>query len=368
VPAGEARAADSRDRAREIALAHGWNSTSYQILNPGIRYWFSGVYSGVVGYVRRDHMLLAAGSPVCGEEALPSVCSEFEAFAKAQGCGVCYVCAEERLRAAFGGASRYAAIALGAQPVWNPHTWPAIIRHRSSLRAQLHRAINKGVEVETVAAQNAARDLELRRVLREWLEGRRLPPLHFLVEPNVLDGELAGRIVFVARRRGVPTAFLVASPAPARNGYLVELLARSAMAPNGASELLIDAAMRRFAGEGCEYATLGLVALAHAADEEILRNPGWLRMLMYFARAHANRFYSFRGLEHFRVKMAPDRWETIYAIANEPRFSVRSLYAMGGAFSGIAPWAGIARGVLRAAGDEFALVMRHLRTAGMPER
>jgi phosphatidylglycerol lysyltransferase len=364
VPVGEVSAAAARDRAREIALAYGWHSTSYQILNPGIRYWFSAAHAAVVGYVRRDHMLLAAGSPVCAEGVLPSVCSEFEAFAKTQSCGVCYVCAEERLRTVLAGASRYAAIALGAQPVWNPHTWPAIIRHRSSLRAQLHRAMNKGVEVETIATQSAARDPELRRVLREWLEGRRLPPLHFLVEPNVLDGELAERIVFVARRRGVPIAFLVASPVRARNGYLVELLARSATAPNGSSELLIDAAMRRFAGEGCDYATLGLVALAHAADEEILRNPGWLRMLMYFARAHANRFYNFRGLEHFRVKMAPDRWEAVYAISNEPRFSIRSLYAMGGAFSGIAPWAAIGRGVLRAVGDEFGLMMRHLRPAG----
>jgi phosphatidylglycerol lysyltransferase len=368
MPLGEVPAATSRDRACEIALAYGWNSTSYQILNPGIEYWFSAAHSAVVGYVRQGHMLLAAGSPVCAGDALASVCSEFEAFAKAQGCGVCYVCAEERLRMVLAGASGYAAVALGAQPVWNPHTWPAIIRHRSSLRAQLHRAMNKGVEVETVAAQSAARDLELRRVLREWLEGRRLPPLHFLVEPNVLDGELAGRIVFVARRCGVPTAFLVASPVRARNGYLVELLARSAAAPNGASELLIDAAMRRFAGDGCDYATLGLVALAHAADEAILRNPGWLRMLMYFARAHANRFYSFRGLEHFRVKMAPDRWEAVYAISNEPRFSIRSLYAMGGAFSGIAPWAAIARGVLRAVGDEFALVTRRLRPAGATQR
>ena len=217
------------------------------------------------------------------------------------------------------------------------------------------------MEVEALAPQRAAGDPELRRILREWLKGCRLPPLHFLVEPNVLDGELADRIVLVARRRGVPVAFLVASPVRARNGYLVELLARSAGAPNGASELLIDAAMHRFASEGCDYATLGLVALAHAADEEIRRNPAWLRILMYFARAHANRFYNFRGLERFRMKMEPDRWETIYAISNEPRFSVRSLYAMGGAFSGIAPWAAIAIGLVRAVRDEFRLLLRHVR-------
>ncbi len=169
---------------------------------------------------------------------------------------------------------------------------------------------------------------------------------------------MTDRVVLLARCQGVPVAFLVASPARARNGYLVELLARSPAAPNGTSELLVDAAMRRFADDGCEYATLGLVALSHAADAEMRANPVWMRAMMYFARAHANRFYNFRGLERFRVKMAPGRWETIYAIANEARFSLRSLYAMGGAFSGIPPWAAIAMGVARAVGAECRAIAR----------
>ena len=47
---------------------------------------------------------------------------------------------------------------------------------------------------------------------------------------------------------------------------------------------------------------------------------------MYFARAHANRFYNFWGLEQFRVKMSPKGWEPIYAISNEPRFAASTLY------------------------------------------
>jgi phosphatidylglycerol lysyltransferase len=214
------------------------------------------------------------------------------------------------------------------------------------------------VEVESVGSGRASTDPELRQILEQWLQGRSLPPLHFLVEPNVLDGVLTDRIILLARRRDAPVAFLVASPARARNGYLVELLARSPAAPNGTSELLIDAAMRRFADEGCDYATLGLVALAHAADREMRGNPAWLRMMMYFARAHANRFYNFRGLEHFRVKMEPDRWETIYAISNRRQFSPLSLYAMGAAFSGISPWAAIGIGAAKAVRDELQSVLR----------
>jgi phosphatidylglycerol lysyltransferase len=114
--------------------------------------------------------------------------------------------------------------------------------------------------------------------------------------------------------------------------------------------------MRRFAAEGREYVTLGLVALStHAAGTNAL-NPWWLRPLMTFARAHANRFYNFRGLEHFRVKMHPQGWETIYAISNERRFSPRTLYAMGEAFAGISPWRALALGLLRAVRHEVRAI------------
>jgi phosphatidylglycerol lysyltransferase len=348
--------ADGAKLAREIIVEYGWNATSYQILNPGIELWFSSEGRALVGYTRFGAVLLVAGAPVCAAGALPSVCAEFEAFAKRQGHRVCYVCAEERLRTILAQSSHHTPVALGAQPSWDPRLWAEVIRSRPSLRAQLNRAANKDVVVEAVSGPVAAADGELRRVLREWIEGRSLPPLHFLVEPSVLDGVLTDRMVLVARCHGKPVAFLVASPVRARNGYLVELVARSANAPNGSSELLIDAAMRRFAMEGCEYATLGLVALAHAADREIRENPGWLRTLMYFARAHANRFYSFRGLEQFRLKMAPECWETVYAISNEPRFSIRTLYAVGGAFSGIPPWAAIALGLGKGIREELHTV------------
>lgn len=356
-PVCEKSPAATLQSARQIVIAYGWNATAYQILNPGIRHWFSSNLPSVIGYTQRGRVLLVAGSPICDTASLPAVCNEFERFARSQGCRVCYVCAEERLRSLFAGSPNHATVALGSQPVWNPGAWSSVLRNRASLRAQLHRARNKGVTVESVGVQDAANDPELRRVLQEWLNGRHLPPLRFLVEPNVLDGVLTDRIILLARRGGVPVAFLVASPARARNGYLVELLARSPAAPNGTSELLIDAAMRRFAEDSCEYATLGLVALAHAADDEIGRNPSWLRALMYFARAHANRFYNFRGLEHFRVKMVPERWEPVFAIANQPHFSPCTLYAMGAAFSGIPPWLAIVLGIAKAAREEVRAIL-----------
>lgn len=331
-------------------MSHGRNSTAYQILNPGIRHWYNHSRTAVVGYAERGRYLLVAGEPVCPADSLGQITAEFEEFAKQQGRRVCYVCAAEPLRELLAHSREHSTVSLGAQPVWNPAEWPSIVKKRASLRAQLHRARNKGVRVEEVGSPAAARDVELRRVLEQWMALRRLPPFGFIAEPEILDGVLDDRIVLIARYSDQAVAFLVGSPVPARNGYLIELLARSKRAPNGTAELLIDAAMRRFTREACTYVTMGLVALS---QRSIVHNPAWLRILMYFARAHANRFYNFRGLEQFRTKMFPSSWEQSYLISQARRFSPLVLYAVGGGFSGISPVRALGLGLLAAAAEQL---------------
>ncbi len=333
-------------------MTYGRNATAYQILNPGIEHWFSAARDTVVGYVRRGSWILVAGEPVCDQRRLRDVISEFETFARDKHCRACYVLATEAMRQTVAG---YAAIAIGAQPTWNPGEWSTTVRKHRSFRAQLNRSLNKAVEVREEFAAGAREDLGIQRTLREWLASRRLPPMHFLVEPEVLSGVVEDRLLFVARRSGNVVAFLVASPVAGCNGYLIEELARSPQAPNGTSELLIDTAMQRFAELGCTYATMGLVALASGTTDA---NPFWLRTLMSIARAHANRFYNFRGLESFRRKMHPRAWETLYAISNERTFSPQTLYAMGGAFSGISPVRAIGIAVLKGVSEEMRTLGR----------
>lgn len=205
---------------------------------------------------------------------------------------------------------------------------------RKSLRSQIRRARNRGVEVGEIDAEQAAADPELNAILRHWLASRRLPRMRFLVEPELSAAAMPGRIVLVARAGQRAVAYLLASPVPARNGFFIEGLIRRPDAPNGVSELLIDAAMRRFENEGRTYVTMGLVALARGS---FLTNPWWLRKLMGLARAHGNRFYNFAGLESFRAGMRPARWEKVWFISNEPRFSLRAFWAVGAAFAGASP-------------------------------
>ena len=345
---------DRLSRARDLVMRHGWNSTAYQILNPGIEYWFDPNGEAVVGFVREAGWWVVAGAPVCALSDLNEVVARFERVAKQTSCRVVYVCAAERMKQLAMSGAKHATATLGAEPVWVPGDWAARMKTVRSFRAQLNRARNKGVITDPLLAPIASDQLkELRDCLTDWLTHRPLPPLRFLVEPNTIDGVLADRRLWVARRGGRVVAYLLASPVPARRGYLIEQIARRHDAPNGTTELLIDTAIRAMAEQGCDYVTLGMVVLSSFAHFNMRKNPPWLRGLFRFARAHGRRFYNFSGLERFRTKMLPDRWECLYLITNTPTFSMRGFYAAGAAFCGDrSPFSLVGGAVVKAAMTE----------------
>lgn len=347
-------------RARALVLRHGWNATAYQILNPGFRLWFSAAGDAVAGYVEAAGHRVVGGAPVCAPERLAAVAAEFERAAEVAGRRVCYFAAGARLEAVYRESAHHARVLLGAQPVWEPRGWPAIVRAHASLRGQLNRARNKGVVVREWASERATGHPGLGRCLREWLAGRGLPPLHFLVEPDTLE-RLVDRRVFVAERAGEPVGFLVASPVPARRGWLVEQFVRGHGAPNGTVESMVDAAMRALAADGAAYVTLGLAPLSRHAPPTAGRNPLWVRLLFAWMRAHGRRFYHFDGLDAFKAKLDPVAWEPIFAVSREPRFSPRTLWAVAAAFGNGSPLALLARGVGRAARQEVRWLLRGAR-------
>lgn len=332
-----------------MVLRDGWNTTCFQIVNPCLQHWFSPSGDAVVGYVRRAGVRVVAGAPVCAEGRLPEVLAEFEG---AERGGVCYFGAEDRLYDRLHGRPDYATVALGAQPVWSPDRYLQAFAGDRSLRAQRNRAANKGVAVREWPADRVRNHPELRRVLGEWLGTRGLPPLHFLVEPETL-GYPEGRRVFVAEREGVPVGFVTLCPAPARNAWLTEQFVRGRGAPNGTIELALLAAVEAIARDGAAMVTMGIVPLAGDPERFGAENPAWLRLLSRWAKAHGRRFYDFDGLEWFKEKFHPEAWEPVYAISKESRFSVRTLWAVAGAFSDGSPALALAKGLGRAVVTEI---------------
>ena len=77
--------AQNQSAASDLVARFGWNSTAYQILNPGIEHWFSPGGEAVVGYVRQPRRWIVAGAPVCDESKVRDVAEQFEREAAAAG-------------------------------------------------------------------------------------------------------------------------------------------------------------------------------------------------------------------------------------------------------------------------------------------
>lgn len=319
------RTAGTIPRARELVLQHGWNTTSYQILNPGFSYWFDPTGDAVAGVVPAGRVWVVGGAPVCAAHRLTEVSRQLEHDAHRVGARVCYVAAQRRLEEARGDDADVATLRLGAEPFWDPRRWPEILAGHASLRAQLARARNKEVSVAPMSAATVPLD-QMRAAQAHWLDAKQMPPLGFLTTPWLLDA-MGDRRVFVATRGGALVGYLILTPVPGRGGWLAEQIVRTPDAPNGTAELLVDAAFRALASEGAAFISLGIVPLSTRAggDDDA---PWWLRALFGLARAHGRRFYNFDGLDRFKAKFEPSAWEPVYAMANSPKLSPTLLWGI----------------------------------------
>ncbi len=289
------------ERARVLALLkrHGWNATSFQILEPGFRYWFDGD-DACVGYVDTGRAWVAAGSPIAAAERLAEVAAKFAAASRAAHRRVCSFGTESRFRDAVG----WPAFRIGDQPVWAPAEWDAGVQSSRSLREQLRRARAKGVTVRALSAAEIAPEhptrVQLDTLIARWLASRPIAPMGFLVQIDPFTNP-EERHQFIAERDGKVVAFLGIIPIYARHGWFFEDFLRDPDAPNGTVELLVDAGMRAAAAQGVPIVTLGLVPLAGDVGS-------WLRAARRFGRS----LYDFDGLRAFKAKFKPQAWDPIF--------------------------------------------------------
>lgn len=309
---------DTSERAQVLGLVrrHGWNATSFQILERGFSYWFDG--DACVAYVDTGAAWVAAGAPIAAEARVGEVARAFVVAASRARRRACFFGTEQR----FIGAAAFQHLLIGEQPVWDPGRWRAILQATPSLREQLRRARAKGVSVSRVGADECVPGAPLRRsidaLIAGWQGSKAMPPMGFLVcvDPFELAGE---RRLFVARRVAGDgprvVGFAAVVPVYARRGWFLDDLIRAPTAPNGTTELLVDAAMNDAAENGSEYLTLGLSPLA-----------GDVAPSLSFARRYTRPLYDFGGLRAFKAKFRPQCWAPIHLSYPEGETAFGAVY------------------------------------------
>ncbi|HEX2675609.1 MAG TPA: phosphatidylglycerol lysyltransferase domain-containing protein, partial [Polyangiales bacterium] len=183
----------------------------------------------------------------------------------------------------------------------------------------------KGLRVRRVSSDELragpTRDA-IARIAARWLSERGMAPMSFLVHLDPFSFA-AERTCFVAEQHGHVVAFAGVIPVPARAGWFVEDLVRDAHAPNGTSELLVDATMRWAAASGSRWVTLGLSPLA-----------GEVSTLLRLARSTTAPLYDFEGVRSYKAKLRPHAWSPVYLAYPREQTPVTAVLDSLGAFAG----------------------------------
>lgn len=289
-----------RDRILALLKLHGHNTTSFQILEPGLHYWFDGD-DACVAYANNGRSWVVAGGPIAPPEREIEVLEAFIAHAK-----------QQRKRVRFFGMERDVSssaelelMPIGEQPFWDPHAWQDVLKQRRSLREQLRRARAKGVTVrlmadDEVADANSPTRKGIDALITHWVDSRAMAPMGFVVHLDLYHLPEERRF-FIAEHNGDVVGILVAVPIYARDGWFFEDVLRDPAAPNGTMELLFDCAMRLLAEEGSEHITFGLAPLAGTSSR-----------VMRLIRYHTRWLYDFEGLRSFKNKLTPTSWDPVY--------------------------------------------------------
>ncbi|MET0286053.1 MAG: DUF2156 domain-containing protein [Polyangiales bacterium] len=311
---------ETRDRVLALLQRFGREATSFQILEPGLSYWFD--YDAVVAYGDVDSAWVTAGEPVCAPARLAQVARSFAESAEHAGKRARFFHVSQD----FADRAGYRATHVGELPVWDPREWEATVKATRSLREQIKRPRPKGVTARVVDAREIAQpDSTLRQqcdaVIRGWLGDRGMSELKFMVRLHPYGFPSERRYV-VAEQAGRVIGFAVAIPVYGRKGWFIEDLVREPATPNGTVELLIDTLMRTFASEGAQYATLGLAPLA-----------GKVRPLLAFTRDYTTRLYNFPGVRSFKEKLRPKLWEPVFLAYPRSEFGVLAMRDVLAAFA-----------------------------------
>jgi phosphatidylglycerol lysyltransferase len=289
----------ARARAFELIQQYGWNATAFQTLEAGYTYFFHGA-DACIAYVDTGHAWVAAGAPIAPPHLLVATATAFRDAAQTAHKRCCMFATEQRFQELTSPA--WHALAIGEQPVWDPRDWSDSVRRHKSLREQLRRARAKGVRVrllEPSELESGPTRGALLELAARWFASRSMAAMSFLVHLELTQPML--RRCFVAEQHGVLVGFAGVIPVPARAGWFIEDLLRDPGAPNGTTELMVDAVMRWAAAQSCEWLTLGLAPLAGEVSDALK-----------LTRKLTRRLYDFDGLRGFKAKLRPRSWSPIY--------------------------------------------------------
>ena len=296
---------------------YGYNEHAFVSTSEQKRIWRDADRKGAISYVERGSIWLVTGEPFANEEDLFKISRDFITFAREKRKIAVFVPSTERFAKSMTSLNMRIQ-KIGASPYFDLQNWNPRGNCAKHLRVGINRARRAGVVVEQVSKITDLFRSEVHELREGWLE-RRAAGIHFgwLFEVAPFENAASKKYFSARDEHGELVGLLAASPIPARDGWYLEDVLRSADAPSGTSDLLVFEALNTLKAEGAKLATLGTVPLSTIGDDDISTKGILLNRALEFTRRNLSTLYNFEGLRCFKSKFVPSWWESEYIIVSK---------------------------------------------------
>lgn len=203
----------------------------------------------------------------------------------------------------------FVSVAVGEEPWLDLENCIPTGKSGKGVRAGRNQAIRAGLKVSTRAAEVSRNEIE--RLLERWKSRKAIRLEGFLqtVNPFALPG--LRKIFFVHDRKNRARGFLVATPIGDEGRWFLEDQVMRYPPPRGASEFLALESMVELRNQGAKCVSLGIISMNQSASAK--KTLPWLpRALFYGVPKFFSAFVTNSGLNIFRRRFKPNRWEKVF--------------------------------------------------------
>jgi phosphatidylglycerol lysyltransferase len=314
-----------REKVRKLLKQYGYNPISYVSVEDDKKYYFGKNVEGVIAYVVEAGVAVCAGDPVCSDENLPLIITEFINYCKQNDLEICFCNTLEKhiqLYTQLG----FDNIKCGEEAMFDLETYNLAGGKAAKIRNAINHVTVLGVKVtEYKALEHRDKRIEqqMHDISRQWLDNKKSSELSFMLGTISLDKPMDRRYFAAYDREENMLGFIVFSPFAGGQGYLADVTRRKNNAPIGVMEKITIEAFRKMKLEGVKWGSLGLAPLANVTEDGKVTGK-----LLEFIYEKLNNFYGFKSLHHYKKKYGCTVWEARYFVYYPRTFTPKIAYSI----------------------------------------
>ncbi|MBC8186364.1 DUF2156 domain-containing protein [candidate division KSB1 bacterium] len=314
---------------RDLLKNYGYHSQSYNILRNDKSYFYSpsGI-DGVIAYVVKANVAIAAADPVCNPSDIQEFVTEFKMFCKERKLICCFQSITERCKRILENMG-FGMIKIGEEPIFNLQQFSLSGSKFRGLRKNINQAKKQGlsvVEYHPLLKRESEWEKDMKELSAIWQKFKGSGEFSFLIGKPALDNP-KDRKYFLALLDNKVEAFVVCTPVYTRNGIYFDVMRRREKTLNGLPQLLFTESFRILKEQGYTMATLGTAPLSyeHTTDSDQSRI---IKLALRLAFNRLGYFYRFKPLYKFKKQFGPNSWEGRYLAFSPSHFNPVILYAL----------------------------------------